>query len=268
MNEVYVPIFAYHSVSDRVCRGLMGHTISPRLFEQHIHYLAEAGFKGVTVSDLIRLRESDFCARRMKPVVLTFDDGLADFHHNTLPILLRYGFSATLYVVSGLIGDKGRWLAGAGDDLPAMLSKQQLMEIQSTGVEIGSHTVAHPMLDCLPVSEAKDEIVSSKRALEEMLDIEIRSFAYPYGYYSASVRQLVVSAGYTSACAVNYRLSPIREDRFTLSRQAIRRETSVTQLAAMLRGGGMRTRYYRVRSRAWTFVRRARSQVMSHDIAG
>jgi peptidoglycan/xylan/chitin deacetylase (PgdA/CDA1 family) len=188
---------------------------------------------------------------------LTFDDGFADFYESALPILDRYGVTATLYVVSGLLGGSSRWLEREGAASLPLLSWPQLTQIAQSGIEIGSHTRSHAALDMLPITTAKDEILSSKRALEDGLGMQIRSFAYPYGYYSRAVQSLVASAGYTSACAVRYAMSSPIDDRFALCRQIVRGGTSIKDFDAILSGRAPRLHYDRLRSKTWRYLRRA-----------
>ena len=71
-------------------------------------------------------------------------------------------------------------------------------------VEVGSHTVTHPVLSALPVAAQRDEIQRSKICLEEILGHSVNSFAYPYGTrsdYSAETIEIVQEAGYAQACS-------------------------------------------------------------------
>jgi peptidoglycan/xylan/chitin deacetylase (PgdA/CDA1 family) len=131
---------------------------------------------------------------------------------------LRYGLTATLYVVAGCIGDTSRWLEREECRSLPMLSWSQLLDIAKSGIEIGAHTVSHPSLDTIRLSQAQVEILQSKCSLEDGLGISVESFAYPYGNFSRAVRDLVVAAGYASACAVRYATSSSLDDRFALSR--------------------------------------------------
>jgi peptidoglycan/xylan/chitin deacetylase (PgdA/CDA1 family) len=249
------PILMYHSLSSSSSRSFRPFMLHPVQFEQHARYLRDDGYVALTVSQLVSLRNQGCVPERA--VVLTFDDGFADFHRSALPVLTRYGLTATLYVVSGYVGGSSGWLADAGSR--PLLSWSQLADVRHSGVEIGAHTVSHPALDTLPPGQAKEEIASSKRELENGLGIAVRSFAYPYGYYSRAVRDLVVSAGYSSACAVRYAVSSPADDPFALCRQIVRHDTDVAGLAALLsdRAPRLRTLYDRTRSRAWARLRQS-----------
>ncbi len=247
----------YHSISASTPRRLRPFTVQPERFEEQARYIRDQGYCSVTVTDLVRMRDEG--ALPDKVVALTFDDGFADFYETALPILTKYRLTATLYVVSGYVGNTSRCLDHAGAQSLRFLSWSQLAEIEAHGIEVGAHTISHPALDTLSIGRAREEIVLSKRHLENGLGAKINSFAYPYGYYSQVVRDLVVSAGYTSACAVRYATSSSHDDRFALCRQFVRHDADMSCFEALLAGKGQRVRtiYDRVRSQTWRCVRQA-----------
>jgi peptidoglycan/xylan/chitin deacetylase (PgdA/CDA1 family) len=246
----------YHSISSDMRTRFRPFALSPERFEAQMSWLRQGGFNALTIGELVRARHHGI--EVAKPIVLTFDDGFADFYETALPILLRYGMTATLYVASGYVGGVSRWLDHIGAGSLRVLSWSQLAEIQQSGIEIGAHSVSHPALDTLPVATAREEIVASKSNLEDRLGVAIDSFAYPYGYYSLLVRNMAVAAGYRSACAVRYGISPADEDPFALSRLIVRDKTDLERL---LRNTPHSFVLDRIRSRAWTIVRHSLHKV-------
>jgi peptidoglycan/xylan/chitin deacetylase (PgdA/CDA1 family) len=169
-------------------------------------------------------------------VVLTFDDGFADFYEAALPILRQWHFTATLYLVTGYIGGPARWLWREGAADQRILAWEQILEIAGQGIECGAHSHTHSPLDLLPPAQQRDEAQRSKALLEARLGIPVTSFAYPYGYYTKRTRRIVREAGFLSSCAVGYRLSSSQDDIFALGRLKIARGTSVAMLARQLEG--------------------------------
>jgi peptidoglycan/xylan/chitin deacetylase (PgdA/CDA1 family) len=167
-------------------------------------------------------------------VVLTFDDGFADFYSAALPALRRHGFNATLYIATSFVEGTSRWLEHIGEGDRPMLNWEQLAEINSSGIECAAHTHTHPELDMLPPSIARDEIVRSKELLEEHLGQRIPSFAYPFGFYSSRVMHIVRESGFDSACAIGRKMSSSHDNRYALSRLMIWPDTSVDMLDATL----------------------------------
>lgn len=230
-----VPILMYHSLSTTGTPPFRRFTLAPELFQAHLGYLADQGYQTLSVSQLVELR-----ARRAplpgKQVVLTFDDGFADFYTEAMPRLARHGFTATLYVITGYVGGTSRWLTAEGEGDRRILNWRQLGEIADSGVECAAHSHTHPQLDTLPTSQVREELSHPKRVLEDRLQRPVRSFAYPFGYYSARVRALVSEVGYHSACTVKDLVSSA-DAAFVLPRLTVNAGTSLDGLAALLDPG-------------------------------
>jgi peptidoglycan/xylan/chitin deacetylase (PgdA/CDA1 family) len=228
-----IPILMYHSVDRASAPAFRSFVVSPERFDEQMARLKAGGYQAVTVSDLARARRGG-PPLPARPVVITFDDGFADFHRHALPVLCRYGLTATLYLVTGEIGGTSRWLAREGEGDRPMLSWTQVREVAAAGIECGAHSVSHPKLDALPRRSAAIEVRWSKETLEDRLGRPCLTFAYPYGFYDAAVRRLVRQAGFASACAVRFCLSGPTDDLFGLRRLKIGPETTDNQLERLL----------------------------------
>jgi peptidoglycan/xylan/chitin deacetylase (PgdA/CDA1 family) len=195
---LHLPILCYHHVGGY--KKSLGHQrlwISKERFTEQMSYLSQSGYHCLTLRDVaFRLRE-----RRGVPraVVLTFDDAYKTFYEIAFPILCRYGFSATVFAVTGEVGGASRWDPGSEAEL---MSWSQLRELHQAGIEVGSHTVSHPRLTRMPVDVAKRQIEDSRDALEQELGGTVASFAYPYGDWNDVVAQLVQEARYRLACSI------------------------------------------------------------------
>ncbi len=254
---VRVPILMYHSVSDQANSSFKEFTVSPRLFGEQMAYLKRQHYTTFTVSEFARAMKRGYLPGE-RPVLLTFDDGFADFT-SALPVLRHYNFAATLYVTTAFVGGASRWLKNEGQGDRPMLTWDQLREISAGGIECGAHGHTHAPLDRMSRQAAHDEITRSKRLLEENLVRPISSFAYPYGYYSVSVQDLVRRAGYASACAVRYRPSSVDDDQFALARLMITANTSMPDFARLVAGPGLPVQqtFKQVRASIWKLVRSA-----------
>ena len=254
-----IPILLYHSVAEQVAPGFRRWCVHPQLFAAHMAYLHEHRYTPLTVSQLVQAMHDPRVHLPPRPVVLTFDDALADFYTGALPVLTRYGFAATLYIPTGFVGGTSRWLAPQGEGERPMLNWQQIIEISDSHIECGAHSHHHAQLDVIPPAQARQEIEDSKATLEERLGQPVTSFAYPHGYYTSQVRQMVVQADFSSACAVKYALSALTDDCFALARLLVRGDTDVTQFAALLSGKAQRVAPRRepVKVKAWRWLRRA-----------
>lgn len=234
-----VPILLYHGVSNCTDGPLCASTVRPAMFAEHMAYLCARNYTVVTVSQLAGWIAAGGAGLPARPVVLTFDDGYADFYTDALPVLARHGLAATLYIPTRWVAGTSQWLRRDGQRPRPLLTWPQLAEIAAAGIECGAHSHSHPQLDTLPSAAARVEVARCKEILERRLGRAVSTFAYPYGYLNESVRRLVREAGYTSACAVKLRLSSTSDDPLALARIMVDREVDVPRLAALLAGRGL-----------------------------
>ena len=110
---IRVPILMYHSVSDRPNVETRPLAVRPSALAEQLSYLKESGFTPLTMADLIAsLHGEDDRHLPERPIVVTFDDGYADFHSEALPLLERYDVPATVFLTSGWVSDAGKEAAG------------------------------------------------------------------------------------------------------------------------------------------------------------
>jgi peptidoglycan/xylan/chitin deacetylase (PgdA/CDA1 family) len=248
-----VPVLGYHSIGDEPRDGTLRWSVSPGDFDEHMALLKERGCTAMTVSGYAATLRG-LAPLPPRPVLITFDDGFADLVSAALPVLRRYGFTATAYVITSRVGAPRT----AGTD--PTLDWADMAELRAGGVEIGSHGHTHRALDCLHRHEVHRELALSKLVLEDKLREQVLSFAYPYGYGTRAVRREVCAAGYTSACGVKNALSHERDEIFDIARVLMQRDTGATGLDALLEGRGwpLAWRGERLRTRGWRAYRRTR----------
>jgi peptidoglycan/xylan/chitin deacetylase (PgdA/CDA1 family) len=110
----------------------------------------------------------------------------------------------------------------------------------------------------MSAEHARQEILRPREILEDKLACRISSFAYPFGYYSQAVRQIVRECGYSSACVVRYALSSTSDDPFALARLIVTRNMDIGRFARLLEGCWMPdTIVQRARATLWRLVRHA-----------
>lgn len=105
---------------------------------------------------------------QQKVVILTFDDGYESQYSNAKPILDKYGFKATFYIVCNYVG--------SGDN---RMTWEEIKSLQQEGHDIASHTMNHDDLSKLTPQEVEYEVAQSKQCLLEQ-GINPKSFAYPF----------------------------------------------------------------------------------------
>lgn len=185
----YVPVLMYHYVREvDEEEDPMGYrlSVSPVRFAEQMAWLHDEGYTPLKMSELAACLSAERdCPPQ--PVAITFDDGYPDQLDNAVPILQRYDFPATFYIVPGLVGR------------PGYLDWEGVEQLVAADMEIGAHTVSHVELTSLKPREARFEIVESRKLLEEKLGIEVYSFSYPAGDYDLSISRIVHHAGFTNA---------------------------------------------------------------------
>ena len=197
-NNTLLPrVLMYHSISrqgdyDALCT-------SPERFEAQMLHLRRHNWRGVSMRELCRAMNTGD-ARGL--VGLTFDDGYEDFLSTALPTLETLGFSATVFVVAGKLGEENNW-EHRGDPMPRLrlLEADGIREVSERGMEVGSHSVTHPRLSGLDPETLVHEVGDSRQMLGEVVGTPVEGFSYPYGDLDGPAVRAARSAGYVYAVA-------------------------------------------------------------------
>ena len=228
------PILNYHAVGATSSPQFAPWAIDASDFASHLDLIQALGMRGVTVAQALDSPQPD-------QVALSFDDGYEDFVTAAVPELESRGFTATLFVATGYVGESARWLGPDGDATRPMATWPQLRSIVGRGFEVGSHSHTHPQLDLLNPVDVDTELRQSQEVLTEELGSRVTGFCYPHGFHGRHVRRAVIEAGYDYACAVKHKMSNDQDDRFALARIVVTAEISCDRLDALLRGEGLRS---------------------------
>ncbi len=183
--SLHVPILTYHVIAPWSVASAYsepGLDVDPTAFDAQLALLKGNGWHSITVDRLYR----DLAAKKPPPhktFVITIDDGHNDGYTFALPILRRYGFVATYYVVAGRIGDVDS------------LTWAEVAALKAAGMEIGNHTMDHLHLTWLSAAQVAYEIDAAQQLLTEHLGTAPTTFAYPYWSYDSLVVRAVRAAG-------------------------------------------------------------------------
>jgi peptidoglycan/xylan/chitin deacetylase (PgdA/CDA1 family) len=223
----------YHSISQSANPKFKQYTVAPALFAAQMDFLHQHAYTPLNATQLINAL-TGMSALPNRPVAITFDDGFADFYQHALPVLRRCKFTATLYITTGFVAKTSRWMQREGETERPMLNWNQIAEISNAGIECGAHSHSHPKLDTLPLPVVRDEIARSKELIEDHVGQKVSSFAYPFGYYTPAVRQLVQETGFSSACTMNLTTSSYTTEHFALERLMVTPSTSINAFRTLL----------------------------------
>ena len=205
-GEVIVPILLYHHVALLQSENL--YYVSPDAFERQMHLLHEWGYTTISVELLVNAIKQG-AELPPKPIILTFDDGSESIFTNALPIMQKYIFTGTVYIVYNYMG------------LRNYMNPDQIRGLYASGWEIGSHSQSHADLTERP-DRQMDEIVESRRKLQSLLGVLILSFAYPFGAYDENSVYYAHYAGYIAAMGLGNETLQGNNNLFYLYRQAVK----------------------------------------------
>lgn len=217
-----VLILLYH----RVGAGRREVDLSVEAFDRQMAALADSD-PPLSLDDAIGNRDG------AGGVVVTFDDGLGDFADHALPVLVRHGVPALLYLQTGLVREE----LPAGVANGEHLSWSQLAEAAASGlVSIGAHTHSHPDLSRTSEAEAEVEMRRSKELIEDRLGTSCRHFAYPFAIASPGAERAARRL-FDSAAVGAWRTNRLgRLDPYRLGRTPVLRSDGPLMFRAKVRG--------------------------------
>ena len=243
-----IPVLLYHRIGaaedDRFA-------VAPEQFSEQVRLIAASGRTPVTIGELAAGIQG---TRPLpaRPVAVTIDDAYEDTPRAVAESLAN-DVSVTVYVTTGTL------------DRPGMLSTSQLRALATMGpkVELGAHSESHPHLDALRPGDVRQELLASKRSLEQVVNRPVETFAYPHGSYDEAVRAAVIDAGYRSAAAVKNAISHPGDDPWAIARYTVTSATTPERLADVLEGRGapLAWRRERLRTFAARTARRVRRRI-------
>lgn len=209
---VHVPIAVYHGIrnsSPGEPFDVRRFNIPSTSFDEQMSYLHENEYHTITFA---MLHEAIAYGTPLpsKPVILSFDDGWRSQYTTALPILKKYGFTATFFLYPNVIEHEN------------YMTWDEVRELRDAGMEIGSHSKSHQYMTKQTPEENLFEVERSKSILEEKLDIKILTFAYPFGLSDADTQAMVQDAGYTTARGLGIGVTHSPESQYDLSSYLIR----------------------------------------------
>ena len=200
-----LPILMYHSIGP-LREGFDPFlTISPKMFERHLRWLSQHGFTPIHLSDWVDYVRSGKSLPD-KPVLLTFDDAYCDTAEFGFPLLQKYGFKGTLFVVTDQIGGTNAWDLHLGLSEQKLMTADQISYWAERGIEVGSHTKTHPDLRITAPEQIADQMRGSRERLEQLTSKPVMALAYPYGYFtdeSAEIARRFYDAALTCDIGIN-----------------------------------------------------------------
>ena len=184
-----MPVLMYHRVDPELSARdpiTVSLTVMTPAFESQLRLLRAAGYESAPFA-AVRDALDHHTPLGGRQVILTFDDGYEDHYAVVFPLLRRYGFTATFFVVTSAVGTRDH------------LTVAQIREMAAAGMDMESHGVHHIDFSVLAPEAARRELVESRKTIEGWTGRQVGFFAYPAGRYNDGLERLLDTLGYRGA---------------------------------------------------------------------
>ena len=199
-----IPVLAYHKIdlpTDDV--KIRGAYTAPARFEKQVSYLKRKGYFFYTANEIVS-HYIEFGRIPEKSICLTFDDGWKDNYVHAFPILKKHDVRATIFLVPSCIGRTTDQVTAEGEGEREHLTADDVREMSAYGIEFGSHSMNHQLFDRITPDEIDNEVFESKAYIENLTQLECRTFAYPAGFFNDHAKNVIKDAGYIAAFSTVY----------------------------------------------------------------
>lgn len=213
-TTITVPVLCYHSVNNSPSGR---YELSTTKFREQMTYLKDNGFTPLSIDDYYGVMTRQMVAPA-KPILLTFDDSVADFATIVAPILEQHGFKGTQFVVSS-------WVNTANH-----LSSSQIATLAANH-DIQNHTDTHTRLTSFNYAGAFGEIVRASDRVQAWAGKRPEFLAYPYGATDANAQQAARDNGIKMAFTVSGQKSTSAMNFLALPRYTIVSSETVSSFA-------------------------------------
>lgn len=219
---------------DRLLPGTRhpGNYVLPDAFEEQLAELKRWNYQSITLEQWVACKQKQAELPR-RPIMITFDDGYRSTYYTAWPTLQRYGFSATIFLVSSLIGKTNMW--DVDERQEPLLDESEIRDMQNGGITFGSHTQSHRALTRLPLEEAARELADSRKTLESLLGRPVTTLCYPFAKQNRAIRRLARETGYRAAVIGRGGTNRVWTDLYALRRIKIDTATTIGKLRRTLR---------------------------------
>lgn len=189
-----IPVLCYHHLAPEG-GPIGGYNLHPNLLEEQFKFLKATGYKTVRLDQFYAYingkKTSDFPD---KPILLTFDDGSKTHLEVLVPLLKKYGFTASIFIYPSIISSGKKYY----------MTWEELKRALDSGVlDLGSHTLYHPKLPMMSRVLIRKQLAESKQILESKTGRKVVDLAYPFGLFDPRVIEEAKAIGYRMAFTVN-----------------------------------------------------------------
>jgi peptidoglycan/xylan/chitin deacetylase (PgdA/CDA1 family) len=220
-----IPVLMYHHISNTIKSDW---SITPQKLNEQLAYLKNNGYTAISLDMLYSYKENKTILPE-KSVVITFDDGYSDEYNNAYPLLTKYGFKATFFIITGSVLKKN-------EDGNEYMLLEDLKRLNKGGMDLEAHTVTHPDLSKLSYKQQYNELYKSKKYLEKNFHRKINYMAYPYGLCNNLTHKAAKRIGYRIAFTINGGHEDTYNNRLDIGRIYINQRMTLNEFTKALAG--------------------------------
>ncbi|OGJ87500.1 MAG: hypothetical protein A2487_06185 [Candidatus Raymondbacteria bacterium RifOxyC12_full_50_8] len=206
-------VLTYHHIHGGP--GLLATRTSRASLEKQLHALKERNIRSLSPGEFFAQRKGE----GKGSILITFDDCYATVADSALPLLASVGYTASLFVISDYIGRPNTWDVRLSH--ATHMTEEHIRKAIARGFTIGSHTKTHRDLTALSPDELTEELLGSRRRLEETFGIQVKYLAYPFGRYNYRVKEAARACGYEGAFTINRPICQRARDPFAVPANGI-----------------------------------------------
>jgi peptidoglycan/xylan/chitin deacetylase (PgdA/CDA1 family) len=229
--EVNVPILLYHRLGPTVADGM---TMKTSVFEEHLKYLKENGYKVIPLRQLVNWYQKKGPAPAPKSVVIVEDDAHKSVYSDMYPLAKKYNVPVTIFIYPSAVSNA-----------KYALTWDQLRELKKSGLfDFQSHTYWHPNFKkerkkLKPADFDKlvsSQLVKAKDKIAKELGVTVDLLAWPFGIYDDDLLRRATAAGYTGTFTIERRHATASESVMKLPRYLLINADQGKNFAAILAG--------------------------------
>jgi peptidoglycan/xylan/chitin deacetylase (PgdA/CDA1 family) len=190
-------------------------------FSEQMQALAKAGYRAVTMDQMLANWTHGTRLPSGKPVVVSFDNGYQSQLSNAMPVLRKLGWVGVENIqLTGLPPSQGG------------LSRAQVGELVAAGWELDTQGISHADLIALSPSALHEQVVVAREELQKRYHVPVNWFCYPSGHYNAAVIAELKAAGYVGSTTVVPGWASPDQDPYRLPRLRVLGGTSGQELVS------------------------------------
>ena len=202
--NVALPVVAFHGIEPSP-EGR--YETSTGTFEFLLSTLKAYGYQTITFADLMNYIDKGK-PLPAKPIIITSDDGYQSTYTYALPILKKYGYKMTVFLITSYMGNDENTRRLNEFDFDAegvphrsMLIWPEVRAMSKYGIEFQSHTWSHGIITNIPIEQAERELAQSKYDIEVNVGKPCFIVAWSHGIFNGEVLSLLPKTGYRGAAA-------------------------------------------------------------------